>query len=104
MNNLALPDERRPYFTKEARKNIPQSTIDLIREKNWMDVQLYEYAVELYDAYLQYQKENGLLKEIPETKEEHEELHPPGTSDRSLLRFKPCVHADPPQPMMHVEL
>ena len=77
MNNLALPDERRPYFTKQARANIPQSTIDLIREKNWMDVHLYEYAVELYNAYLDYQKENGLLEEIPEIQDSDKEPPPP---------------------------
>lgn len=78
MNNLALPDERRPYFTKQARKNIPQSTIDLIREKNWMDVHLYDYAVQRYEEYLHYQKENGLLEDIPRAESNATEPPPPG--------------------------
>lgn len=75
-NNIALPDERRPYFTKAARKKIPQSTIDHIKEKNWMDVQLYEYAVQLYDAYLKEQKEQGLLPEIPKVDTNETEAAP----------------------------
>lgn len=84
MTSFSLPDERRPYFTKQSRMDIPESTLQLIREKNWMDVQLFEYAVELYDLQLKYQRENGLLEEFPEISENATTV-PPGPRIPLLL-------------------
>eukprot|EP00210_Caulerpa_lentillifera_P003876 g3703.t1 len=88
MSNLALPDERRPHFTPEARKRISQVTIDRIKEKNWMDMELYEYSKKLYEDYFERQRNNGLLEEIPKANPNQTEELPP----------------KPPRPMIHDEL
>ena len=92
MAHLALPDERRPYFTKKARANIPQSTIDLIRKKNWMDVELYTYAEQLYEAHMKFQKENDLLPEIPEIDLNVTKESPPSKSNRGNDHHTVSLH------------
>lgn len=77
MSNLALPDERRMHFTPEARKRIRQSTIDRIKEKNWMDMELYEHAKKLYEEYFERQRRHGLLEEIPKFNATDTEEDPP---------------------------
>ncbi|GMH37196.1 hypothetical protein BSKO_05069 [Bryopsis sp. KO-2023] len=67
LGNVAHPDARRSYFTKKARKSIPKEVLDRIRQKNWLDEELFQYAVKVYDKQIQNQIKLGVFaKKLPE--------------------------------------
>eukprot|EP00879_Flechtneria_rotunda_P003584 GHRR01003819.1.p1 GENE.GHRR01003819.1~~GHRR01003819.1.p1 ORF type:complete len:560 (+),score=179.50 GHRR01003819.1:87-1766(+) len=63
--NLRLNDYRQVYFSKEDRKQIPQSLIDEIRRMNALDVQLHKRALELLQQRRELLQLEGRLQQLP---------------------------------------
>jgi hypothetical protein len=67
-----------PFYTRQnvtrekiAQENIPASTIEIIKEHNLLDIELYEYARQLFNKKIQQQGES-FFKEVEKFKKQNQ--------------------------------